>query len=298
MRRRRYRAGAMGSPNGVAPRTGSFVHEGHRLAYQELGSGPRPVVLLPGLLLPRRMHDPVAQLLAARGNRVLTLDLLSHGESDHVPGVGRYSMGAFAEQAVGLLDHLELEEAVVGGTSLGANVALECAALSPDRVRGLVLEMPVLEAGYVAALLVFPPAMLAIRGGARVLAPLSAVARRLPRGPSALGDALIGWAAQDPRSSADVLHGLLYGRPAPPRKERERIQTPALVIGHTLDPLHAFGDSKAVARDLPNARLVEARTFLEMRFAPGRLTAQVADFLDRVWTTEAADLDATGAASH
>ena len=266
-----------------ASRTGSFAHRCHRLAYQETGTGDRPIVLLPGLLLPRRMHDPVARRLAERGSRVLTLDLLSHGESDRARGVGRYSMGTFAEQTVALLDHLEIDEAVVGGTSLGANVALEAAVLAPERLRGLVLEMPVLEGGYVAAMFVFPPALLAIRGGARVLRPLAALARRVPRGASALGDSMLSWASQDPEASADVLHGLLYGRPAPPRRKRERIATPALVIAHTLDPLHAFADSEAVVRDLPNARLVKAHTFLEMRFAPGRLTAEVADFLEEVW---------------
>jgi len=40
-------------------------------------------------------------------------------------------MQRFAEQVVALLDHLEVEQAVVGGTSLGANVALETAALAP-----------------------------------------------------------------------------------------------------------------------------------------------------------------------
>jgi pimeloyl-ACP methyl ester carboxylesterase len=266
-----------------ASRTGSFAHRCHRLAYQETGTGDRPIVLLPGLLLSRRMHDPVARRLAERGNRVLTLDLLSHGESDRARGVGRYSMATFAEQTVALLDHLEIDEAVVGGTSLGANVALEAAVLAPERLRGLVLEMPVLEGGYVAAMFVFPPAMLAIRGGARVLRPLGALARRVPRGASALGDSLLSWASQAPDASADVLHGLLYGRPAPPRREREGITTPALVIAHTLDPLHAFADSEAVVRDLPNARLVRARTFFEMRFAPGRLSAEVADFLDEAW---------------
>ena len=165
-----------------ASRTGSFAHRCHRLAYQETGTGDRPIVLLPGLLLPRRMHDPVARRLAERGNRVLTLDLLSHGESDRARGVGRYSMATFAEQTVALLDHLEIDEAVVGGTSLGANVALEAAVLAPERLRGLVLEMPVLEGGYVAAMFVLPPVLLAIRGGARVLRPLGALARRVPGG--------------------------------------------------------------------------------------------------------------------
>lgn len=107
-------------------------------------------------------------------------------------------MATFAEQTVALLDHLEIDEAVVGRTSLGANVALEAAVLAPERLRGLVLEMPVLEGGYVAAMFLFPPAIVAIRAGARVLRPLGAIARRVPRGATALGDSLLSWASQDP----------------------------------------------------------------------------------------------------
>lgn len=267
----------------AAPRTRFFAYQGHRLAYQETGTGPRPMVLLPGLLLPRRMHDPLARRLAKRGNRVLTLDLLSHGESDRVEGMADHSIGAFAEQTVAFLDHLGLEKAVVGGTSLGANVALETAVLAPARLRGLVLEMPVLEGGFIPAGSLFLTVMLAIRGGATVLEPLAALARRVPRGATALGDSLLSWASHDPRASAEVLRGILYGRPAPPRRERERIEAPALVIAHTLDPLHPLVDSKAAARDLPNARLVRAHTILEMRLAPERLAGRMADFLDEVW---------------
>ncbi len=43
----------------------------------------------------------------------------------------RYSMRIYGEQVVALMDHLELDQAVVMGTSLGANAALEIAAHSP-----------------------------------------------------------------------------------------------------------------------------------------------------------------------
>ena len=48
----------------------------------------------------------------------------------------RYSMAEFARQAVALLDHLELDQAVVGGTSLGANITLELAARRPSGCAG------------------------------------------------------------------------------------------------------------------------------------------------------------------
>ena len=52
---------------------------------------------------------------------------------------------------VALLDHLEIDEAVVDGTSLGANTTLEVAALAPERLRGMVLEMPVLDNALLGA---------------------------------------------------------------------------------------------------------------------------------------------------
>src|SRR4051795_11566611 len=118
----------------VSIRTGEFTHEGFRLVYSDYGSGARPFVLVPGLLLPRGMHDPLARTLAERGNRVITLDPLGHGESDRPTDMWRYTMTLLAEQVVALMDHLGLEEAVVGGTSLGANITLEALVLAPERI--------------------------------------------------------------------------------------------------------------------------------------------------------------------
>src|SRR4029453_13457228 len=98
-----------------------------------------------GLLFNQRMHDALARALAARGHRVVTLDLLGHGDSDRPREKWRYSMPQFGAQVVALRDELGADEAVVMGTSLGANVALEASVLAPERVRGMVIEMPVLD---------------------------------------------------------------------------------------------------------------------------------------------------------
>src|SRR5277367_1939804 len=104
----------------------SFRFEGQRIAYTEFGGGPaaitpggdrgrtaksapasaRPLLLIHGLLLSQEMHRPLAEDLAARGNRVITVDLLGHGESDRPRDMWRYSMGIFAEQLIALMDHL------------------------------------------------------------------------------------------------------------------------------------------------------------------------------------------------
>ena len=60
----------------------TFTLDGQRLAYTVHGTGPRVTVLLHGLLFSQRMHSQLAEALAGRGNRVVTLDLLGHGASD------------------------------------------------------------------------------------------------------------------------------------------------------------------------------------------------------------------------
>ena len=90
----------------VSERIGQFFVDGDRLEYTEYGAGDRWVVLLHGQLMPRRMHQPLARAIAAEGFHVVTLDLLGHGRSDRPPDPQDYSMTAFGEQVVALLDHL------------------------------------------------------------------------------------------------------------------------------------------------------------------------------------------------
>jgi pimeloyl-ACP methyl ester carboxylesterase len=261
-----------------------FKHDGHRLAYTVYGDGPRTTVLLPGLLFSQRMHVPLARELAARGSRVVTLDLLGHGRSDRPDDMRAYSMELFARQTVGLLDHLDLEEAIVGGTSLGANVTLCVASIAPGRLRGMIIEMPVLDNALLGAAIAFTPLMVMLTFGAPVMKAVQAAARAVPsRGMPFWGDVALDWLRQDPRPSAAVIQGLFFGRVAPPQSERETFTAKALVIGHPRDPIHPFSDADALARELPNARLVDASSFFELRFAPERLTDEFAAFVDECW---------------
>jgi pimeloyl-ACP methyl ester carboxylesterase len=262
----------------------TFRHEGHRLAYTVYGDGPRTCVLVHGLLLSQKMHVPLARALAERGHRVVTLDLLGHGRSARPRDMTLYSMSFFGEQMIALLDHLELDDAVLGGTSLGANATLEAAAHAPERVRGMVVEMPVLDNALLAAAVAFTPLMVALTFGEPVMRALASAARRVPtgRGPW-LADVALDTIRQDPAPSAAVLHGLFFGRTAPHKNLRRQLRAPALVIGHHRDPVHPFSDSGALVKELPNARLVEASSILELRLTPERLTAEIGGFLDECW---------------
>ena len=88
---------------------------------------------------------------------------------------------------------------------------------------------------------------------------------------------------QKPGPSLAVLEGLLLGETAPHREERQRIEQPALIVGHPRDPLHPFSDSGMLTEELRNGRLIEADSILEWRIAPSRLDAELAAFLTEVW---------------
>jgi pimeloyl-ACP methyl ester carboxylesterase len=263
----------------------SFSYEGHEIHYDEYGSGDRPIVLIHGLLMNNHMFDRLGPELAERGNRVITVDLLGHGRSDRPPEMINYSILFFAEQIVGLLDHLGIKKAVVGGTSLGANVSLETAYQSPGRVKGMMVEMPVLDNALLAVSVIFTPILIGLRFGAPLLKGLASLTSRIPR-TNFLLDIGLDWIRQEPAPSAAVLEGLFSSGSAPHHKLRVQMDQPTLVIGHHADPLHPFSDSGMLAKELPHARLIEATSILEWRIRPDRLDDELNNFLDDVWGSE------------
>ena len=267
----------------MIPTTRHFDYEGHRLVFDDYGSGDRPILLLPGMLLNRRMHGPLATTLARHGYRVLCLDLLGHGESDRPVEMWNYSMTIFGAQALALLDHLEIEKAVLGGTSLGANVTLEAAAADQARVQGMLIEMPVLDNALLGCAIAFTPLLMATTFGAPLTRAVARVASLVPRRGPLLAQMGLDAISQDPKPSASVLQGLFFGRVAPPRGERATLEPPALVIGHPRDPIHPFSDSDMLMRELPDARLLEASSILELRLSPERITEEITRFIDECW---------------
>jgi pimeloyl-ACP methyl ester carboxylesterase len=267
----------------MSARRRSFRHDGFRLVYDEYGAGQQPLVLLPGLLLNRKMHAPLAQALAERGNHVYVLDFLGHGDSDRPRDMARYTMPLLGDQVIGLMDHLELDEVVLGGTSLGANVALDVMTKVPDRLRGSIIEMPVLDNALLGCAIAFTPLLIYLTFGSPLARAVARGARLVPRGVNNLLDSGLDWVSQDPGPSAAVLQGLFFGRTAPPRSERALIETPTLVIGHPRDPVHPFSDADELARELRSARLLDASSILELRIAPERLTNEIARFIDDCW---------------
>ena len=108
---------------------------GVELYYEIHGTGPA-LLLVPGLGADTRLFGGVIGPLATT-HRVIVFDPRGAGRSEKPPGP--YTIDQMADDALGLLDLLELGRLVVVGYSMGGRIALSLALNHSERVRGLVL---------------------------------------------------------------------------------------------------------------------------------------------------------------
>jgi pimeloyl-ACP methyl ester carboxylesterase len=114
----------------------AFVN-GINLHYLDHPGGEPLLVLLPGLTANAHCFDGLIEAGLSPRFRVLAVDLRGRGQSDKPPT--GYTIGEHAADILGLLDHLGLQQAVVGGHSFGALVSIYLAAHFPERIEKLIL---------------------------------------------------------------------------------------------------------------------------------------------------------------
>lgn len=112
----------------------------HSTRYWCVGSQGSPLVLIHGIGCSVLEWEHCIQALAHE-HRVYALDLLGCGLSAK-PADAPYDVRGLAEFVLAFMDRMEIASAGLIGNSLGARVALECAALAPQRVSALVLSAP------------------------------------------------------------------------------------------------------------------------------------------------------------
>ncbi len=265
----------------------SFTHHGQRLVYDVYGPPTGPlVVYLNALLLDAELNRGIASALAEQGYRVVLLDLLGHGRSDKPTHASTYRIDSYADQVIALLDHLGAEQAVLGGISLGANVSLFAAAHHPDRVRALILEMPVLERAVPGAAMVFVPMVLTAHYGRLFMKLVSGIMRSVPRSRFGPLNSVMNAVSASPDTISAVLHGVLVGPVCPTQEQRRAIAVPTLVMAHRNDFIHPFDDAVGLVGRMPNAVLVRASSPLELRLRPKRLTKEIVSFLSDLDSAE------------
>jgi 3-oxoadipate enol-lactonase len=109
---------------------------GQGIAYDDTGGDGPAVVLAHGFLMDRSMFEPQMASLRDR-YRIVTWDERGFGDTDW--DGAPFTYWDSADDCIGLLDHLGVDRAVVGGMSQGGFVALRVALTAPERVRALVL---------------------------------------------------------------------------------------------------------------------------------------------------------------
>jgi pimeloyl-ACP methyl ester carboxylesterase len=113
---------------------------GHATRYWKVGTRGSPLVLIHGISCSVLEWEHVIHELGQR-HQVYALDLLGHGLTAK-PADARYDIASFATFTLAFMDRMGLQSASLAGNSLGARVALECAAVAPHRVTALVLSAP------------------------------------------------------------------------------------------------------------------------------------------------------------
>jgi 3-oxoadipate enol-lactonase len=127
--------------------TEDFDSNGARLSFRKIGAG-LPVVFLHPTPLDHFYWLPMVDELV--GVRAIVPDLRGHGASElgtglpigdfaRVPDAPVLTMARLAQDTLNLLDHLQLQEAVFVGCSIGGYTLLELWRRAPERVRGLAI---------------------------------------------------------------------------------------------------------------------------------------------------------------
>ena len=116
-------------------RSEAVSRDGIRIAYETRGEGAPALVFVHGWSCHRGYWEAQVDALSADA-LVVALDLAGHGDSGSAREA--WTMSAFGEDVVAVVDHLALDDVVLVGHSMGADVVLEAARHLRDRVRGLV----------------------------------------------------------------------------------------------------------------------------------------------------------------
>jgi 3-oxoadipate enol-lactonase/4-carboxymuconolactone decarboxylase len=227
-----------------------FVEIGDHLVHCVI-EGPAdapPLLLLHSIGTTQHIWDPQAPALA-KAFRVIRPDLRGHGLTMVTPGA--YSMAGLAQDAVALLDALNIPRAHVAGVSIGGRIAQQLAADAPDRVLSLLLIDTALE---------FPDP---ITWQSRIEAVLA-------EGTEVLADAVMPRWVLDPAtpSGRGLRHMLLrtdrvgYAAAAAALRDARagdvlgRIAAPCTVVVGEHDPAVPMAAAQALCDSIPGAALV------------------------------------------
>ena len=254
-------------------------------------------MLLHGLTATRRYVVMGSRLLERRGWRLVAYDARGHGESAAAPDPDAYEYADLVSDLRAVLDDLDIERAVLVGSSMGAATALAFALEAPERVAAIVQSTPAYAGapeddpekdaewralahgleregvdGFMEA---FEP-VVEDRWRASVL---RLTRQRLER-------------HRDPLAVAAALRVVPWSTPFEGLAPLERIAAPTLVVGSRddADPEHPLAVAEAYVERLPHAELaVEEPGRPPLAWRGAQVSRRIAEFLRRRATDFAAN---------
>lgn len=248
---------------------------GVELGIETFGRDTDPLVLLAGGTTMLSWPDALCERLAAGGRRVVRYDLRDSGASTTVnPEAPAYSLRDLANDAAGLVGALGAVTAHIGGVGVGGMVAQVAALDHPEAFSALTLvgtrpvapgpvddDLPDHDAATMAALFSRPMPDWADR---------TAVAAFAANGAELLGNdpeqaraiAARIWdrtPSTEPAVQQANQLGMVFARLDCAPRWRERLgdlTLPTLVVHGRNDPFFPVGNGEALAKAIPDARLL------------------------------------------
>jgi pimeloyl-ACP methyl ester carboxylesterase/sugar phosphate isomerase/epimerase len=235
-----------------------FDRDGIQFHYRDTGRG-LPFVFQHGL--GGDLNQPFGVYRPIPSMRLIAFDMRGHGETRPLGDLDKLTISGLAEDLIALLDHLEIKQAIVGGISLGAAIAVDVALRFPERVLGLVLsrpawiDQPLPENVQLYATIARLIRDLGPKEGLyhfRKMAVFQAMERESPD----CAKSLIGQFEQ-PRAEECVarLERLSADTPCPDLAEYRKIGVPTLILGNYQDPIHPFAIAETLSQIIPGAEL-------------------------------------------
>jgi pimeloyl-ACP methyl ester carboxylesterase len=260
------------------------------LAYEVYGSGP-PLVWCHGLASCRDGDRDVIDAFS-ESFTVLSYDARGHGRSAPVRDARRFSYVKLAEDALGMLDHVGWESAILAGASMGAATLARAACVAPERARALVMARPGAMGGDGKApawlQMLFAGGAHAIRtggidGAIEFLMTIPLARAELDADPGRLDQLRRDWTRHDPLSIAAALEGVPPTAPLEGGLTSDMIGCPVLVVPGN-DVIHPTEAGIEVASLIPGATLAPPFDSLPRADEVRALVDLVRDFVARART--------------
>ena len=226
--------------------------------YHLVGDEYKPVVvMIHGVGLNQNMWLPWKEVLLP-SYRVLTFDFLGHGGSHNPPG--ERCVKNYVDQLTILLDHLNIDQVALVGFSMGALISQGMAALHPDRLTHLALLHSVYQRTDAQCAGVRKRYQITKKEGPMATVEL-AIERwfsktYIEQAPDQMDEIRSIFAGHVDDGYLKAYGVFANAEPEMKRYLLDQFNQPALVVTGEQDVGSTPQMSEALARDLPNARLI------------------------------------------